>query len=70
MTIEEEPGEPECFVDDNEAWAQFFGEWKEARKSERTKEELTAIYRKHERKYTQSNGWGQSSTDYGMNAPD
>ena len=66
MTIEEEPGEPECFVDDNEAWAQFYEEWKEARKSDRTR----AIYRKHERKYTGSSGWGQSSTDYDMNAPD
>ena len=69
MTIEEDPGGPECFVDDNEAWAQFYEEWKEARKSERTKEELSAIYRKHERKYMEYGRWGQSSIRMRQTSP-
>ena len=60
ITIEEDPGDPECFVDDNEAWRPFHREWKEARKNERPKEELTEIYRKHEKMYP---GRGQSSMD-------
>lgn len=57
MSIEDDPEDPGCFVDDDEKWGQYHEEWKRIA----TKEEQAELYRKWEGiKHTESGGRSQS----------